>query len=67
MAYLWVMCKIRCGTQKYSKKKGGIKMAQDSKGPKFNRIPEYTKVVNGKKVTVPAHVRSNRKDSSGKK
>ncbi len=42
-------------------------MAQDSQGRKFNRIPEYTKVVNGKKVTVPAHVRSNRSDSKGKK
>lgn len=42
-------------------------MAQDSKGRKFNRIPEYTKVINGKKVVVPEHIRSNRKDSSGKK
>lgn len=40
-------------------------MAKDSNGRKFNRIPSYTKVVNGKRVTVKAHIRSNRKDSKG--
>ena len=42
-------------------------MAKDSAGRKFNRIPEYTKVVGGKKITVKEHIRSNRKDSKGKK
>ncbi|MGC5906465.1 hypothetical protein VU602_20670 [Providencia stuartii] len=43
-------------------------MAQDSKGRKFNRIPEHTRTLeNGDVVTVRAHVRSNRKDSTGKK
>lgn len=42
-------------------------MAKDSDGKKFNRIPGYTKVVNGKKIKVDAHVRSNRNDSKGKK
>lgn len=40
-------------------------MAKDSEGRKFNRIPGYTKVVDGKKVKVKPHVRSNRKDSKG--
>lgn len=42
-------------------------MARDSKGRKFNRIPKHTKIVNGKEVTVREHVRSNRRDSKGKK
>jgi len=42
-------------------------MAQDSKGRKYNRIPEHTKIVGGKKVTVKEHVRSNPKTSTGKK
>jgi len=42
-------------------------MAKDSNGKKFNRIPEHTKKVNGKTITVKEHIRSNRKDSSGKK
>lgn len=42
-------------------------MAKDSNGKKFNRIPEHTKNVNGKTITVKEHIRSNRKDSSGKK
>ena len=42
-------------------------MAQDSNGRKFNRIPGYTRVVGGKKIKVKPHVRSNRKDSRGKK
>ncbi len=41
-------------------------MAQDSKGRKFNRIPAYTKIVDGKKIKVDAHTRSNRTDSKGK-
>jgi hypothetical protein len=41
-------------------------MAKDSKGRKFNRIPEHTRTLpNGDVVTVKAHVRSNRKDSVG--
>jgi len=43
-------------------------MAKDSKGRKFNRIPSHTRTLaNGKVITVRAHVRSNRKDSVGKK
>ncbi len=42
-------------------------MAKDSKGKKFNRIEEYARVVDGKKQVVDEHVRSNRKDSKGKK
>lgn len=42
-------------------------MAKDSDGRKYNRIPGYTKKMGNKKVRVKPHVRSNRKDSSGKK
>ena len=42
-------------------------MAQDSSGRKFNRIPGYTKKVDGKTISVKPHIRSNRSDSSGKK
>lgn len=42
-------------------------MAQDSSGRKFNRIPEHTRKVGGKTITVKPHVRSNRSDSKGKK
>ncbi len=42
-------------------------MAKDSSGKKYNRIPEHTKKVDGKTITVREHVRSNRKDSNGKK
>lgn len=42
-------------------------MAKDSEGRKFNRIPGYTKQVDGKTIQVKPHVRSNRTDSSGKK
>lgn len=42
-------------------------MAQDSKGRKFNRIPEHTRKVGGKTITVPEHIRSNPKTSTGKK
>ena len=41
-------------------------MAKDSKGRKFNRIPEYTREVNGKVIRVKAYIRSNRKDCKGK-
>ena len=37
-------------------------MARDSDGRKFNRIPEYDRVQNGKTIHVSAHVRSNRSD-----
>ena len=43
------------------------KMAQDSEGRKFNRIPGYTKKVGGKTIKVKPHIRSNRSDSKGKK
>jgi|GEM_PF-890606 len=42
-------------------------MAKHSEGRKYNRIPGYTKKVGGKTVKVKPHVRSNRKDSDGKK
>tara|TARA_R110002049_G_scaffold293455_1_gene478466 strand:+ start:1679 stop:1807 length:129 start_codon:yes stop_codon:yes gene_type:complete len=42
-------------------------MAKDSNGKKFNRIPEHKKNVKGKTIIVKEHIRSNRKDSSGKK
>lgn len=42
-------------------------MAQDSSGKKFNRIPEHKRKVGGKTITVKEHIRSNRKDSKGKK
>lgn len=42
-------------------------MAKDSEGRKFNRIPKYDRVQNGKTVHVSAHVRSNRSDSKGQK
>ena len=41
-------------------------MAKDSKGRKFNRIPEHTREVNGKVIRVKAYIRSNRKDCKGK-
>lgn len=42
-------------------------MAKDNAGRKFNRIPAYTRVQDGKVIQVPAHVRSNRCDSKGEK
>ena len=43
-------------------------MAKDSAGRKFNRIPSYTRRgPGGKPQEVKPHVRSNRKDSKGKK
>lgn len=42
-------------------------MAKDSNGRKFNRIPEYDRVQNGKTIHVSAHVRSNRSDCKGQK
>ena len=42
-------------------------MAQDSSGKKFNRIPEHTKKVGGRTVTVKEHIRSNPNTSKGKK
>lgn len=41
-------------------------MAQDAKGRKFNRIPGYVRIVNGKVIKVKPHIRSNRSDSNGK-
>lgn len=40
-------------------------MAKDASGRKFNRIPGYTKKVNGKTIKVKPHIRSNRTDSRG--
>ena len=40
-------------------------MAKDSSGRKYNRIPGYTKKVDGKVIKVKPHVRSNRRDSKG--
>lgn len=42
-------------------------MAKDSEGRKFNRIPAYDRVQNGKVIHVPAHIRSNRNDCTGQK
>jgi len=42
-------------------------MAKDSDGRKFNRIPEYDRVQNGKTIHVSGHVRSNRSDCKGQK
>ena len=42
-------------------------MAKDSDGRKFNRIPRYDRLQNGKIVHVKPHVRSNKKDCKGKK
>lgn len=42
-------------------------MAKDSAGRKFNRIPGYVRVQDGKKIEVKPHIRSNRNDSSGEK
>lgn len=41
-------------------------MAKDSKGRKFNRIPEHVREVNGKLVHVKSYIRSNRTDCKGK-
>lgn len=43
-----------------------LMMAKDSSGKKYNRIPEHTKKVGGKTITVREHVRSNRTDSKRK-
>ena len=42
-------------------------MAKDSDGRKFNRIPEYDRVQNGRTIHVSAHIRSNRSDCKGQK
>lgn len=42
-------------------------MAKDSEGRKFNRIPEYVRVQDGKVIHVCAHIRSNRSDCKGQK
>ena len=42
-------------------------MAKDSSGKKFNRIEEHKRTINGKKVTIPEHVRSNPCPPKGKK
>lgn len=42
-------------------------MAKDSSGKKFNRVPEHTRIVNGKTITIKEHIRSNRNDSKGSK
>jgi hypothetical protein len=45
--------------------KGGVLMAKDGEGRKYNRIPAHTREQNGKTITVSEHVRSNRSDSKG--
>lgn len=40
-------------------------MAQTKQGQKYNRIPAYTRQVDGKTIIVPAHVRSNPSTSKG--
>lgn len=42
-------------------------MAKDSEGRKYNRIPAYDRVQDGKVIHVPAHVRSNRIDCKGQR
>lgn len=42
-------------------------MAQTKRGQKYNDIPEHTRIVNGREVTVTAHRRSNPRTSSGVK
>lgn len=42
-------------------------VAKDSTGKKFNRIPAYDRVQDGKVIHVPAHVRSNPKTCRGEK
>lgn len=42
-------------------------MAKDLSGKKFNRIPEHKRKVGSKTITIKEHIRSNRKDSKGKK
>jgi hypothetical protein len=42
-------------------------IAKDSKGRKFNLIPEHTREVNGKVILVKAYIRSNIKDCKGKR
>ena len=42
-------------------------MAKDSEGRKYNRIPAYDRVQDGKVIHVPAHVRGNRSDCKGQK
>ena len=50
------------------RKRTGYKiMAKDSEGRKFNRIPAYDRVQDGKVIHVPAHIRSNRSDCKGQK
>ncbi len=41
-------------------------MAKDSKGRKFNRIPEHDRVQNGKVIHAKAYARSNRCYCKGK-
>lgn len=38
----------------------------NSKKQKFNRIPDYTRIVNGKKQKVTSHIRSNPYTSRGR-
>lgn len=49
------------------KRTGYMIMAKDSEGRKFNRIPAYDRVQDGKVIHVPAHIRSNRSDCKGQK
>lgn len=40
-------------------------MAETEEGKKFNRIPAYTRTVNGKPQQVKPHIRSNPSTSRG--
>jgi hypothetical protein len=42
-------------------------MAKTAKGQKYNRVPGYTREVDGKKQKVKPHSRSNPRTSKGKK
>lgn len=42
-------------------------MAETAEGKKFNRVPKYTRIVDGKKQIVRAHIKSNPITSRGKK
>lgn len=50
---------------KNPEKAGILIMAKDGEGRKFNRIPAYDRVQDGKVIHVPEHIRSNRSVSTG--
>jgi hypothetical protein len=42
-------------------------VAETKAGKKFNRVPAYDRVVDGKKIHVKSHDRSNPRTSTGKR